>query len=166
MHIFFYIHFSKQKKFPLSLWVLFLLKSPPVKDDQRGSEAGAMPCEERLGEMGLFSWRRNGRWDLVVIIQWITGGYRKDKATSQGKVMGLTAKDTRRSKGHSSWTWGKKSLPARGAEHWGRLPREAVDLRPWRSSKLRWLRPWASWSSWEASPALSGGLDHLTCRAD
>lgn len=48
----------------------------------------------------------------------------------------------------------------------GRVAQRDMDLHPWTSSKLFWVRPWTSWPSQEASSALRRGLDQLPSRAD
>lgn len=48
----------------------------------------------------------------------------------------------------------------------GRVAQGDMDLHPWTSSKLFWVRPWTSWPSQEASSALRRGLDQLPSRAD
>lgn len=97
----------------------------------------------------------------ILVLSWIWFC----KGTSQGKVVWLTAKDINMQQGRLQWDMRKKLLLTRGAEHWDKWPRE-MDLHPWRSSKLVWVRSWTTWPSQEASSALGKGLDQLPSRAD
>ena len=101
---------------------------------------GSLPCEERLGDLGLFSLeKRVLRGDLTTMIHYLKGGYKED----EDSIFTRSHMEKTRCNGFKVLL-GRFWLDTRGnffiistISHWNNLPREVVDLRTLDTFKIQ-----------------------------
>jgi len=98
--------------------------------------------EDRLRELGLFSLEKKRLWgELLAAFQYLKAAYRKD---GEGLFTRVCSDRTRGNgsklkEGRSRLGIRKKFFTMRVVKHWNRLPREAVDVPPWKCSRPGWM---------------------------
>jgi len=102
---------------------------------------GSLPYEERLGEMGLFSFeKRKLRGDIITMFHYLKSGYKEDG----GSLFTRSHMEKMRGNGYQLLL-GRFRLDTRGQlftmrtiNHWNDLPREH-----WTLLRFGWTRCWA-----------------------
>ena len=88
------------------------------------------PCEERLGDLGLFSLgKRRLRGDLLNVYNYLKSGSQGDTANLFSAACGARTKGNSHELKHRKFCtnmW-RKFFTVRVTEHWNRLPRGVVD---------------------------------------
>jgi len=99
-------------------------------------------CEERLGELGLFSLEKRRLWgDLIVAFQYLDRACKKDEdrlfssaCCNRTRGNGFKLKE-----GRFRLDIRKKIFMMTVVKHWHRFPREAVNTHPWKHSRPGWM---------------------------
>ena len=111
--------------------------------------------EEKLRKLRLFSLEK-AQGDRISVHNCLKGGCKEDRA----RLFPVLPSGRTRGNGHKLKHKGfplnirKHFCTVQVMEHWHRLPREAVEAPPWRSSKAAWMwagticlsRDWAKWT--------------------
>jgi len=121
-------------------------------------------CEERLRELWPFSLeKRRLRRDVINVYKYLKRGCKEDGARLFSVVPGARRRGCGHKPGHRRFRMNTRQhfFTVRVTEQWHRMPREAVDLPPWKSPKAAWTWSWATCSGW---PCLSRRLDQMTSR--
>jgi len=99
-------------------------------------------CEERLGELGLFSLeKRRLQEDLIAAFQYLKDAY---KRAGEGLFTKACSDRTRgngfkQKEGRYRLNTRKKFLTIMVVRHWTRLPRDAASAPHWKCSRPGWL---------------------------
>jgi len=99
-----------------------------------------LPCEEKLGELGLFSLeKRRFRGELIAAFQYLEGAYKKDgdKLTSSACCNRTKCNGFKQKEGRFRLCIRKKLFTVRVVKHWNRLPREVVEVASLEIFKIR-----------------------------
>jgi len=105
------------------------------KNDLKGWNTS--PCENRLREQGLFSLKKRRLWgNLIVPFHYLKGGCKKegDRLFIRVSCDKTRGNAVRLKEGVFMLGIRKKFL----VRHWNTLPRDMVDVPPWRHSKSGW----------------------------
>lgn len=103
---------------------------------------------ERTG----FVWSVPDKWgeEITVVFSDLTGGCREEGVRCFSQVHSDRVRSNRDKLRHRKFwldVW-KGILPLGWWDIWTDCLNKLGNLHPWRLSKLHWVRPWATWSSW------------------
>jgi len=129
------------------------------KEDPR---AGALSCEEKLRELGLFSLnKRRLRGDLTAAFQYFKGACNKDgnrlfsrACCNRARGSGFKLKE-----GRFRLDIKKKFFTMSVVKHWNRLPREVVDAPSLETFKVRLDGALSKLTQLKKFLLIAGGLD-------
>ena len=123
-----------------------------------------LSCEERLGELGLFSPQtRRLRGDLRAAFQYLNQAYKKDR----DKLISRACCDRTRGygfnlkEGRFRLDIRKKFFTVRVVKHWNRLPTEVADAPSLETFKVRLDGALSNLNQLKMSPLIAGVLDWL-----
>ena len=119
-----------------------------------------LSCEDRLGELGLFSLeKRRLQGDLIAVFKYLKGGYGKAERDSVRVCGGRTRSNgCKLEMGRFGWDIRKKFFTMRVVRYWHRLPREAVDAPTLEVFKARLDGALSNLLWWEVSLPMEGRL--------
>jgi len=106
-----------------------------------------LSCEERLGELRLFSLERRRVWgDLIEPIQYLKGAYKKagDRLFSRACCNRTKGNGFKLEESGFSLDTKTNSFTLRVVEHWHKLSRETVEAHLWKHSRSGWMGLWAT----------------------
>lgn len=123
-----------------------------------------LPCEEWLGELGLFSLEQRWLWEDLTAAPSAYGEVLEETEVGSSQWCSMGGQETAGvswNSRYSDWVF----FPIRTVRQRHSLPREATCLPslPLEVSNPNWVKPWATWPDW---PDNSWGLSQFESLAD